>query len=231
MKARTIATLFAVALVSAAVPRAEAAVVWFANTAYLSQANIPVGFYASGSPTFLEDFEDGTLDGGITANRGQIVAQPGVPNPDSVDGDDGSINGSGLLGRSWFVSGNGSPPSVRFDLPDLPTAAALVWTDGASGMTFDVFGPGNVLLVSFTPLVNFANASWNGETAEDRFFGVTDPGGILAIRMTGPAQIVAGLEVDHVQYGSMVPEPATFALFSAFAGFGLFARWRRRRSR
>ncbi len=37
----------------------------------------------------------------------------------------------------------------------------------------------------------------NGETAEDRFFGVDFPGGIAAISISAS---LGGLEIDHVQF-------------------------------
>jgi hypothetical protein len=41
-----------------------------------------------------------------------------------------------------------------------------------------------------------------GETAEDRFFGVKDPRGIIAIKLSNSA---GGIEVDHVQFGVAPP--------------------------
>ncbi len=46
--------------------------------------------------------------------------------------------------------------------------------------------------------VAIADGSISGETAEDRFFGVTNPGGISSIRISNTA---GGIEVDHLQYG------------------------------
>ena len=66
-----------------------------------------------------------------------------------------------------------------------------------------------------------------GETAEDRFFGVSDAGGILAIRVAN-TNSSGGLEVDHVQFGLVVPEPTTFSmLMLGFAAIGVRRRRRR----
>ncbi|MDA1164899.1 MAG: integrin alpha, partial [Planctomycetota bacterium] len=70
-------------------------VTFFPGTSYLSQADIPAGLYDGGSPTFLDDFEDGTLDGGIVASDGFV--QAASPSSDSVDGDGVSIDGVGTL--------------------------------------------------------------------------------------------------------------------------------------
>ncbi len=96
---------------------------------YLSTSDIPANFYAGGSPTGLEDFEDGKLDFGITASAGAVTGPGSLT--DSVDGDDGNIDGSGTNGRSWFVADMGNMASLTFTFSGtLPTAAGIVWTDG-----------------------------------------------------------------------------------------------------
>lgn len=226
---KCLSAVLAIALVCGVASSASAAV-FFGPTPYLSTANIPAGFYSGGSPTFLDNLEDGTLDGGITASGGTSLPGFIVPDVDSVDADDGSIDGSGLLGTSWFVYGGAGAPSVTFSftsLAVLPTAAALVWTDGLDPQSFEAFDANGVSLGTISSLA-LADGNFKGGTAEDRFLGVQHAGGISAIRITGGAG--GGLEVDHIQYGQMVPEPGSIAIFLAFAGFGLFARWRCRRA-
>jgi len=46
--------------------------------------------------------------------------------------------------------------------------------------------------------VTIADAFITGETAEDRFFGVQDPQGIIAIKLSNT---FGGIEIDHIQYG------------------------------
>jgi hypothetical protein len=211
---------------------ARGATIFFGPTPYLSAADIPVGFYEGGLPTGLEDFEDGLLGFGITASTGGPIG-PGTL-VDSVDADDGAIDGSGNGGVSWFTD---TPIMFTFSGP-LPTAAGMVWTDGSIPqlVSFEAFGPGMVSLGVHGPFP-VGDGDNSGETAEDRFFGVQDSGGILAIRFLaepGP------LEVDHVQFGlapaqngvpgpPSAPEPASVLLF----GTGLLAvgarRWRRHR--
>ena len=61
-------SLFLTALAtSAGLAPAQAAVI-FDPTPYLSAGDIPVRFYAGATPLALEDFEDGSLDFGISAN-------------------------------------------------------------------------------------------------------------------------------------------------------------------
>jgi len=187
---------------------------------------------------YLETFEDHALNtpgvvgapGGVTS----VVFGPSIH--DSVDADDGSIDGSGLRGDDWF-SGNGAA-GVRFTfdagvLGHLPTHVGLVWTDGGFGttVTFSAFGPSGELLFS-NAQGGFADSSNNGETGEDRFFGVINPAGVSSILMSSPG---GGIEVDHLQYGAQafvneVPEPETYALMLAGLGvLGAVARRRRPR--
>jgi len=67
-------------------------------TPYLQASDAPDIF----PNRILEDFEDGTLTIGMSADNGVIVGPGGLT--DSVDGDDGSIDGGGSNGRSWFHS-------------------------------------------------------------------------------------------------------------------------------
>jgi hypothetical protein len=97
--------------------------------------------------------------------------------------------------------GSGIPGiTFTFDataLGHLPTQVGIVWTDGAGTTLFEAFGPGGVPLGQIGP-VAIADGSISGTTAEDRFFGVTNPGGFESIRISNTA---GGIEVDHLQYG------------------------------
>lgn len=214
-----------VALVLLASTSLQAAPIFFGPSAYLSTADTPAGFYAGGSATFVETFEDASLDGGITANAGEIRG-PGSFR-DSVDADDGAIDGFGTRGHT-FVSLVTDPNFILFTFTGLPTAAGLVWTDGVSAVsaldvTFEAFGAGMISLGMIGPYA--LNDGLNqGQTAEDRFFGVQDAAGIMAIKIT---DVSDNFEVDHVQYGSAltIPEPTILALM----GLGLAGiRYRRR---
>ncbi|MCA9256751.1 MAG: thrombospondin type 3 repeat-containing protein [Phycisphaerales bacterium] len=174
---------------------------------YLSAADSPFAGW-----TFdyfhLEDFEDGALNTpGVTASGGTVLS-PGVQT-DSVDADDGAIDGSGQGGFSLFS--NNQAQFIEFTFSDaalgqLPTYAGLVWTDvgsaspvsGFDDVTFEAFDAGGVSLgvVGPTPL---GDGSANGATAEDRFFGVIHSGGVQRIRITMANSI--DWEMDHLQYG------------------------------
>jgi hypothetical protein len=164
-------------------------------TPYLGQADSP--FVANGM-FYLEDFEDNALNTpGVTPSTGSVIAPGSIT--DSVDADDGAIDGSGTGGHSFF-SGSGSA-GIRFDfdagtLGGLPTAAGIVWTDGEGSFSFEAFNAMGASLGTLGPFP--AAGSVDGDTSEDRFFGVYEAGGISAIFISNTA---GGIEVDHLQYG------------------------------
>lgn len=182
-------------------------------TPYLSRNDSPFITSINAGGTYLETFESGALaTPGVSASAGGVIGPSGIT--DSVDADDGAIDGSGTAGHSFF-SGNGAAGiTFTFDataLGHLPTQVGIVWTDGAGTTLFEAFGPGGVPLGQIGP-VAIADGTFSGTTAEDRFFGVTSPGGISAIRISNTS---GGIEVDHLQYGVFgavtPPPPATTA--------------------
>ena len=201
------------------------AAIFFGPIHYVSAADIPPGFYAGGSPIALEDFEDGSLDFGITGSPGGVIPPGWEGAIDSVDADDGVIDGSGLDGHSWFYLGGSA--GVKFTFPSPVTAAGIVWTDGAGTTTFEAFGPGDVSLGTIGP-VSIAGLGYDGDTASDHFFGVQDWGGITAVKLSNT---YGGIEVDHVQFGNAIPEPASLIVWCLLAGLGIAVGcWRRSRN-
>lgn len=206
-----------------------AATYLFPNTPYLSFADSPF-FGGSFGAFHLEDFEDHLLNSpGVSASAGGVTSVVFGPSiHDSVDADDGAIDGSGLQGDSYFGSG---PTGFTFTfnaatLGALPTSSGVVWTDagGGASVTFSAFGPGGNLLFTHTES-GFVDNSNNGETGEDRFFGVVDMAGISAIFISNSS---GGIEVDHLQYGLAVPEPQSYALMLAGLAAGLMVVQRRK---
>lgn len=183
-------------------------------TPYLSSADSP---FSGGSFVyfFLDDLEDNALNTlGVTGTGGSVIGPGGAT--DAVDADDGAINGSGTNARSFF----GTNLTFTFSqaaLGQLPTHVGVVWTDGVNPISFEAFDAGGVSMG--TVVGSHADGSIGGTTAEDRFYGAINPGGISSMRFTSGGAV----EADHIQYGfaviasSAAPEPATLAL----VGMGL----------
>lgn len=167
---------------------------FFGPLPYLSAADLPPGFFAAGHA--LEDFEDGSKDFALVTTAGTPIAPSG--NTDSVDGDDGVIDGLGTGGRSFFGYG-----AETFTFPAPVTAAGIVWTDGPGGtrVTFEAFGAGMVSLGVIGPFQH-ADGGNGGTTAEDRFYGVQHAAGIVAIRLHS-VDGNQSFELDHVQFATL----------------------------
>jgi hypothetical protein len=170
-------------------------------TPYLSQADSPFLAEINAGHVYLENFECGSiLVPGVTPSTGGVIP-PGFEGfIDSVDADDGAIDGSGLAGHSFFAGSGATGITFTFNQATLgafPTQVGIVWTDGNGETTFEAFDSLGASLGTVGP-VSIADGSNSGETGEDRFFGVTFAGGISAIKISNT---IGGIEVDHLQYG------------------------------
>ncbi len=201
----------------------------FGAIPYLQASDSPV--VAVGMDYFwLEDFEDFALNTpGVTASAGYST-KPTWPASmtDSVDGDDGAVDGSGNGGNSWFSMDGGTGVTFTFDdgvLGSFPTHVGIVWTDGVDPLGFEAYNAYGVLVGSVTA-TGIADSVYTGTTAEDRFFGMIYDDGISKIRLYSGAG--GGIEMDHLQYGGNNPIPAPGAVVLAGVGAAL-AGWLRRR--
>ncbi|GMV97171.1 MAG: hypothetical protein AMXMBFR83_15300 [Phycisphaerae bacterium] len=192
--------------------------VFYGPSPYLSPADSPFNG-VSFQYFYLENFEDGLLNvPGVTASAGRVENR-GIDN-DSVDADDGHIDGMGRTLSYWSDVG---PKDLVFTfnasvLGSLPTHAGIVWTDvGFSqppgpdqygNVTFEAFGPSGASLGTIGPCL-LGDGLFRGQTAEDRFFGAYNPDGISSIRISmpnlsgQPDNTRANWEVDHLQYGAV----------------------------
>lgn len=203
-------------------------------TPYLSVDDTPANFLCNlcdDCVHVLEDFEDNSLDHGIVIDAidGQIL-YPGFGTgldglTDSVDGDDGSVDGIGNMGYSYFSPAN----TLTIHFPVAVKSAGVVWTDGDIGSTtlFEAYRD-DQLLYSYGP-VALADDSFQGTTAEDTFLGVQATDGITHLVLTNIGG--SGIEIDHIQYEDCsacvaVPEPDAFAIVS-FGVLGLIGFCRR----
>ena len=202
---------------------------------YTAQAESPFGGVDfSGGYFHIENFEDELLNvPGVTASAGSPFAPGGIT--DSVDADDGALDGSGTAGTSFFSGSGATGISFTFDasvLGSLPTHAGIVWTDGSGTIQFEAFDNEGASLGTIGPFSETGSPddNFNGGTAEDRFFGFGDaPNGISRIFISNTA---GGIEVDHLQFGSGTavspppppPPPGVIPLPAPlWAGMAMFA--------
>ncbi len=180
---------------------------------------------------YLEDFEDFALNTpGVTASAGYST-KPTWPAEltDSVDGDDGVVDGFGTRGNSWFSLDGGTGVTFTFDaltLGSLPTHVGVVWTDGIDPIRFAAYDSSGTL-VGQVDATGIADGVYTGTTGEDRFFGMIYSNGISKITLA--SGVGGGIELDHLQYGGMNPIPAPGAVVLASLGAALSGWLRRRR--
>lgn len=225
-----LALRFAAFAIVATLSASPASALLIGPTAYTGFAGSPFDGVAF-SAWSLEDFEDGLLNTpDVSASAGVVLTFGSLR--DSVE--------SSPSGYSFYSSGS---TSLAFTFSGtLPTHAGVVWTDvgcltseggtcppvglGAADVYFEAFDAGNVSLGVIGPSF-LGDGAADGGTAEDRFFGVVNAGGISKIAIWMPDS--SDWEVDHLQYGvesfAPVAEPAGIAL----AGLAAALRVERRR--
>lgn len=189
----------------------------FGPSPYLQFADSPFATENfSGGYFYLENFEQGFVTTPGVSILGGFVLGPGT-NTDSVDADDGSIDGLGQAGHSYYSNST----SIEFDFSDVllghfPTHAGLAWTD-IGETAGDLFGRGTVVVEGYDSdgfslgqiVAQLGDGRIDGTTAEDRFFGFINPGGISSLVISISSS--EDWEIDHLQYG-YAPEPASIAL-------------------
>jgi hypothetical protein len=227
---------FAVAALMTALPSYSvfAAPTFLGPTPYLSSSDSPFNGQTF-SYFYLEDFEDGILNTPGVSVREFSSTNISTTFSDSVDGDDGVVDGF-ATGQTKSLYSNFSTSSFTFDFSasalggTLPTHAGIVWTDvgrnnGGTPFASDLIN--NTLFEAFDQLGNslgeigpfsLGDSSISRTTGEDRFFGVVNLSGISAIRISMPGK--NNWEVDHLRYGAAhVPLPASFFLFLSGLGW------------
>ncbi len=181
---------------------------YFEPTPYRGRADSFFDLLGAPELYYVEDFENNFIERGLPKGvdifPGDVIP-PGFGGLiDSVDEDDGVIDGSGLKGHSFFT-GNGSEGiTVSFDAEVLgffPMWVGIVWTDGGGEITFEALNA-NGKPLGTVRLQNAPDGSNSGTTLEDHFFGIWADGGISAITIANSA---GGIELDHLQF-SPAPE-------------------------
>lgn len=181
-------------------------------TEYLSTADSP---FSGHSGWTVDNLEDDSLLPGITASAGSIIGAEDFGSlVDSVDADDGAIDGVGQ-GRSIFTGDGGTGITFTFDatiLGGLPLSVGIVWTDGGGTVRFEAFDATDTSLGFITG--SHADGGFSGTTAEDRFYGASNLDGIRKITISNTA---SGIELDHIQFSFAVPSPSSAAPLAILA--------------
>jgi hypothetical protein len=159
----------------------------------------------------VEDFQDGALNTPGVSETGANSVEPDIFPPgltDSVDEDDGAIDGSGNTGgagRSLFsISGRGGIEFTfdEVELGMLPTHVGIVWTDGRGTIDFEAFDDLGAPIPECTLSGDHSGGiDFTGATDEDRFYGCVNATGISSIMISNG---IGGIEVDHLQYGKLL---------------------------
>ncbi len=204
-----------IAIVFLAGSFAHGAAVFYGPTHYYSPADSPFDLSGLGTNFWLEDFEDLLLNTpGVTSINGAPRAPSSLT--DSVDGDDGAIDGHGN-GASYMVRPGILGMDFVFDasaLGGLPSYAGIVVTDGygKDGLpqaTAEFYDANDNLIGTLNSL--YENFDVN-TTDDDWFLGVYHSTGISRIHLWNYGTGSSNLEVDHLQYGYPIPEGSTLAL-------------------
>ncbi len=159
----------------------------------------------------LETFETGSPErAGLDFSELAVVLSPGaLPIPSIAT--TAPSDGSGTGGHSLYTNFGSTSLRFTFNAGALggipPTDAGIVWTDvglttsttGLGSVSFEAFDQLGASLGVIGPFV-LGDGSSHGGTAEDRFFGVTNPAGLSAIEIRMPRQ--PDWEVDHLRFGA-----------------------------
>jgi hypothetical protein len=224
------------------------AIVLFGNTVclgptpYLRVEDSPFDLSGLGSTMFLDDLEDGALDGPLISPDTRVRG-PGLFT-DSVDADDGVVDGQGngahSLETTRYIVHPTFPWTYRTffdiiftDIDNRPNAFGIVWTDGfeQSSVELQFVSPSgtNIGVCSYDSLMDGANT---GESAEDRFIGIIadQPIGHIggfsqSVGFEPPSE---RLELDHIQFGRQAfPEPSSLTIVIPFSYWWATHRKRR----
>lgn len=223
----------------------RASVIILGPTFYHTAADSPFPIDGSDPRFFLEDFEDGALNApGILQPLAPvthgIVLGPGSETH-SVDGDDGEVDGQGSAGYSLASSAYGYHPTdpprswstltFSFDataLGFLPNSFGFVWTHGIPESRVQITLFDSEWGVISSNIVNRIGDGSGSPSIDDRFFGLISDRPFAAVEIIS---FYPGLpnhfQIDHLQYGLTIPEPAGLLQAAILAIGGSLIRQRR----
>lgn len=172
---------------------------------YRSRADSPFVGVVLSTYDHFEDWEDGMVNTpGVTPSSTQLGSDFGAGLIDSVDGDDGTVDGvcQKIDGTCNDGFANGTI-SFTFDATalggQLPTHVGIAWTDGSFNCDaiFEAYDATDTLIGTRTA-TGVGDGSNSGTVEEDRYFAVVHRAGVKRIVVTSSS---GGVEVDHLHYG------------------------------
>jgi hypothetical protein len=167
---------------------------------YKSRADSPFSGLVFASYSHFEDWEDGLVNTpGVTPSS---TATGSGSLCDSIDGDDGIVDGKCDKAGGCNSGFAGGTISFTFDdvaLGAFPTHVGIAWTDGNLGCNavFEAYDAADVLIGTKTAAA-VGDAVNTGTVDEDRYFTVVHAAGVKRVVVSSSA---GGVEVDHLHYG------------------------------
>jgi hypothetical protein len=226
------------------VGRARAQFAFIGPIPYRSAADSPFNLNGLGTTFFIEDFEDDIPAPGLEPEVASWPLGPLRIGGNSVDADDGVLDGLDSGGYSSFAYSLeacvGSACTFRFHwnfdamaFGRYPTAMGFVLTANSEATgKLRVYGLGNGGPEDATfDISGIVSAAF--DATDDLFIGVVNPLGIFdftfeQLRQPIPGATFGNARYDHLQYGIYVPEP-TFIGHLAISSVLLLALRRRKR--
>ena len=213
--------LFSLAAILASTRSSLGAATTGVTTPYFSTANSPLVTSSAGYQ--VETFEPTSPSLATLGVTLTTVNPSSVVQGESVDADDGIIDGSGATGHSLAEPTTANATGATFTFNNLiigaypKSAAVAVTAYNGANLIFTVYDTS--MNVSGTDTLT--NVSTSTPTNDDFLFWGSDPAGIGAISVSSNNAFTF-LFLDHLQYDTLntisVPEPGTFAFIIASAG-------------
>lgn len=170
---------------------------------------------------FIDPIPTNTTGVTITSIPGHAATGVQLFTADQDDGVIDNFGGTGAPGYSAFGQFN-----ISFDaaaLGRLPTHVGFLAIGAGnfeSAIQVDFYGPNNQLLGTISNTIcplpqDLGGGNCNDVSEDDLFYGFTDAGGIARVEVWDPNNLENILQLDHLQYGAIVPVPAAAWLFGS----------------
>lgn len=195
-----------VAAVFSSVRTTTAAAITGVTSGYLQTSNSPLVIGSAGYK--LDAFEPSSPSLATLGVSLSTLNGSSVTTTNSVDGDDGSVDGSGATGHSLNVITAGGATGATFTFNNITigaypkSAAVAVTAANASLLTFTTYDTFNAVSGTY----NLSGVGTSSATSDDFLFWASDPAGITAISVTSNSAATS-MFLDHLQYDTLNTVP------------------------